>query len=133
MANGEKFMSNRQATARPWSDEWPAENGFYWTRDREDETPILVEVHRNRLTICGGNGRNVKEAFEASWFRGPITPDDFDERDALLVERDRLREALHGLIHSAEFALSTPGFIRGRDELKKSVHGAITLSGKEGE
>ena len=52
---------------------------------------LLVEVHRNRLTICGGNKMNVKEAFAASEFLGPITPADTEQ---LVRWRDAVKSAV---------------------------------------
>jgi hypothetical protein len=84
-------------TRERWGKEWPRENGFYWSRDHEaDMNILLVEVHGNRLTICGGNGRNVKEAFEATEFLGPITPSDTEQ----VI---RLREGLEAILTEAEF------------------------------
>jgi len=47
-----------------------------------------------------------------------------NERDALLAEVGRLREALKSMKQAAEFSLSTPGLIRGRDQLKNAVEAA---------
>lgn len=60
-----------------WRKGWPEVDGFYWSRETPNDMNILlVEIHRNRLTICGGNKLNVKEAFEGDddEFLGPITP-----------------------------------------------------------
>jgi hypothetical protein len=42
-----------------------------------------------------------------------------------------LVEALREIIERAQFALTTPGFIRGRDELQKAVDAALKAAGVE--
>lgn len=48
-----------------------------------------------------------------------------EQHSTLMAQRERLLEA-------ARFALSTPGFIRGRDSLQRIVDEAITTSEQEG-
>lgn len=70
-----------------WTKEWPSERGFYWARETPDDINVLlVEIHANRLTICGGTKLNVKEAFEGSEFLGPLSPSDAEQLSELKKE-----------------------------------------------
>ena len=49
-------------------------------------------------------------------------------------QQREMKEAIHSLINTAEFALSTPGFVRGRDALKNAIESgrsAITPKGSK--
>ena len=57
-----------------------------------------------------------------------------DSIKALHEQEKVMRAAIEGLISTADFALSTPGFVRGRDQLKnaiESAHAAITPKGEQ--
>jgi hypothetical protein len=51
-----------------------------------------------------------------------------NEHDALLREVAQLREALESMKQAVEFALTTPGMIRGRDQLKNAVETTRVLA-----
>lgn len=134
-------MSKNPHDDTGWSKEWPAERGFYWTRDTPDDTNILlVEVNRNRLTICGDDRhRNVNEAFVDSEFLGPISPSDFEQlvrlRDwkesamKLLSRYDSIAETFGGKLGS----LKVDNLERGVERLRKAASNALKYLEDTGE
>jgi hypothetical protein len=66
-----------------------------------------------------------------------IVADVYREEDAAQIISDHkaaksqalLVEALRDITARAQFALTTPGFIRGRDELQKAVDAALKAAG----
>lgn len=50
-----------------------------------------------------------------------------DHRSAAAVPK--LKDAINELVKRAEFALTTPGLIKGRDELRKAVDEALNQTG----
>ena len=104
-------MSNRQATAQ-WTKDTPSVDGVYWWRaDSSDKHPDIHSDVQGRFYEIGESKSTTVENFGGEWL-GPITPEEagkppyrpptvfqklVNERNALLAERDRLREALNGL------------------------------------
>ena len=112
-------MSN-EATAK-WTDQCPAKadagDAYYFVR-RKDKLEVVV------MGFSMGKGWLNGVSYEPSEMRnhlflGPITPEQF-------AEVGRLREALESMKRTAEFALTTPGLIRGRDQLKNAVEAAAS-------
>jgi hypothetical protein len=85
-------MTQAKATAWTQADA----NGFYWWRYDKDATPEPVEV-RDVMFYCIADPDPTSASVEE--FLGPITPELFNERDALLGEVAQLREALETLRH----------------------------------
>jgi hypothetical protein len=107
-------MTQAKATAWTQADA----NGFYWWRYDKDAAPEPVEV-RDGMFYCIADTDPTSTS--VGEFLGPVTPELSNERDALLGEVAQLREALESMKQAAEFALTTPGMIRGRDQLKNAV------------
>lgn len=87
----------------------PTTDGVYWWRLSTDDTPDPVTV---RGDFAYDTGYPEPTSTSLGEFLGPISPSDAEQ----LMELQRLAMKL---IEAAQFSLSTPGFIRGRDELHK--------------
>jgi hypothetical protein len=85
-------MTQAKATAWTQADA----NGIYWWRlNDKDATPEPVEV-RDGVFYCLADPDPTSAS--VGEFLGPITPELFNERDALLGEVAQLREALDNVL-----------------------------------
>lgn len=86
-------MTQEKATVA-WTKDDPIEEGVYWWRaDAADFEPDIHQVVRGRFYEVGEQFSREVEGFGGEWL-GPITADNFNERNALLSEVAQLREAL---------------------------------------
>lgn len=93
-----------------WTKEFPHKIGFYWCRT-EQYRELPAEFDGRSVSTLYGVRLFADDVLGLQpEFLGPISPSDFEE----LI---RLREAGEVVDAAARFALMTPGFIRGRDQL----------------
>jgi hypothetical protein len=97
-------MTQAKATARPWRIAHKASDYTY-----------LEQAGGNFLTVA-----KVTDVVERD-ANAELIVTAVNEHDALLREVAQLREALESMKQAVEFALTTPGMIRGRDQLKNAV------------
>lgn len=99
-----------QPEASGWTDDFPqVEETFYWIRHKQNHADINVGLLRDRtLLLCEGVSMSKSLRKDCEFL--PASPSDFEQ----LV---RLKLAAEVMDAAARFALMTPGFIRGRDQL----------------
>lgn len=105
-------------TDKGWDKEFPTTDGDYLCRINEhDLSPVSFRLENGAIYEYGC-GKNLRSDYyhhaNGYEFLGPFTWKDFEQLAAL-------RKAASESIKAAEFALTTPGFIRGRDEMAKAV------------
>lgn len=83
-----------------------------------EDVKLLIEQHSTLIAQRDGYKRLLDSAEQQNQKL-------IDANDILIAQRERLLEA-------AKFALSTPGFIRGRDSLQRIVDEVLTTSEQEG-
>jgi hypothetical protein len=90
-------MTQEKATVT-WTKDAPTADGVYWWRDSPaDSDPDIHEVQGEFFYQVGFASSELVANFGGEWL-GPITPEQINERDALLSEVAALRaEALKGI------------------------------------
>lgn len=103
---------------------------FHFDKDGADEWMVVTsgEVKRTIALANTTDHRQSKADME-------LIVTAVNERSVLLERIAKLEEALRSLRTAAEFSLSTPGLIRGRDQLKNAMERAALSESKtkEGE
>lgn len=111
--------------ATGWIDQYPhkpdAGDEYYFVRRKDRNDVVIMGFSMGKAWL---NGVAYEQSeMRSHLFLGPLKPEDFEQLAAL-------REGIERLIIDAGFTLSTPGFVRGRDELAKSVAALREALGK---
>ena len=101
-------------TENGWTQQLPTANGIYWYQIDAESTPDVVQIHNRDVYYTGEAGATSLTSHVGGQWLGPISPSDFQQLAAL-------REVGDKVVQAVEFALTTPGMIRGRNLLEVTV------------